>query len=339
MAICSLGLSDPSQTVRRYLSISLRVAIATSALVYLHLSNKLDLSVITFLLKRPQVVVPVLLLLLAVAFLGASRLRFLLGGSNAPVRFRSVLRLTLIGNFFNFSVPGGVGGDVVKTYYFVKQEGLASSAAISSVVVDRFVGISVLVAIGLASLFFSRLGQLLQQGAFRISWPTLVIVFFVGIPLLVWALAYSKRGARTQLFARLPGHWGKRFAEIRDALLDFRHAKAALLLALPHSLGIHLCVIAAFGVLGQALDITQLRWFHYTTLVPLGMLTVALSVAPAGIGVTHLAFYTLFSLVGSQRGADLFSIYLVCQLLAALPGLFFYLMLSPYRASNRSAVS
>lgn len=318
--------------MRPYLLRVLKLVITIAVLAYMVGSSRLDLTRILFLLRRPGVVAQTLFFLLAVAFLGAFRLRMLLGCTGSPVPFRAILQLTFIGNFFNFAVPGGVGGDLAKIYYFVKREGIRSSAAISSVVVDRFVGVSVLVALGVGSLFFSRLGRLLRQGELRTFWQVLVIAFFVGVPLLLWALTYSK--TKTQLISRLPRNWGKRLAEIRDALLGFRHAKPTLLKTVPYSVVIHLCVIACFWMLGQALGMSQLRWFDYTTLVPIGLLTVAFPFAPAGIGVSHLAFFFLFSLVGSQRGADLFSIYLVCQLLAALPGLLLYLSLSPDHASH-----
>ncbi len=203
-------------------------------------------------------------------------------------------------------------------------------------VVDRFVGTSVLIAIGIVSLFLSRLGPLLENGAFRSLWQILLVAYVVAVPLLWWALAHSKTKVGTNLLLRLPGHWGERLADIRDALLNFRHFKAAILLAAVHSVVIHGCVIAAFWVLGRALEI-QLHWLDYATLVPIGLLTVAIPIAPAGIGVSHLAFFTLFSLANSQRGADLFSIFLMSQLLVALPGLFLYLMF--FRNSTPTASS
>lgn len=313
--------------MKLYLRWLLKLAITILVLFYLLATKKLDLSSTLLVLEKVEIVGPVFLLLLTVVVLGALRWRLLLRSSGAAVSLGDILRLTLIGNFFNFTVPGGVGGDLAKTYYVIRRDGIQSAAAISSVVVDRFVGTSVLVGIGVLSLSLSHFGQELQGEALKNFWQTLLLGYAAGVPLLWWALTRSKNKTGTNLFLRLPGNWGMRLMGIRDAMLNFRHFKAAVLLTVLYSLGIHGCVITAFWVLGQAFAGPHVHLLQYAALVPLGLLTMALPIAPAGVGVSHLAFFTLFASVGFQQGADLFSLFLVCQLVMALPGLLFYLLI------------
>jgi glycosyltransferase 2 family protein len=54
--------------------------------------------------------------------------------------------------------------------------------------------------------------------------------------------------------------------------------------------------------------------------VPLALLMTALPLAPGGIGTGHAAFYFFFLELGSEAGADLFTMFLAAQLLIALVG-------------------
>jgi glycosyltransferase 2 family protein len=56
-----------------------------------------------------------------------------------------LLMLLLIGVFFNFFIPGGTGGDVVKIFYLLKEAPGKGAAAVLSVLVDRIVGLFALI--------------------------------------------------------------------------------------------------------------------------------------------------------------------------------------------------
>jgi hypothetical protein len=65
--------------------------------------------------------------------------------------------------------------------------------------------------------------------------------------------------------------------------------------------------------------------YQYFLLVPMGLLTTAIPIAPAGLGVGHVAFAALFSLAGSEHGAEIFTMYVTIQIVINLTGVFFYL--------------
>ena len=60
----------------------------------------------------------------------------------------------------------------------------------------------------------------------------------------------------------------------------------------------------------------------------LGAIRGADSHISRGIGVGHIAFYSLFVMAGSRLGADLFSLFIVIRFISALPGLFYFLLIS-----------
>ena len=61
-------------------------------------------------------------IVICLVMLGLNNWRWflLLRKQGIDMSFSQVFRLTMIGQFFNYMVPGGVGGDVVKGYYLVR---------------------------------------------------------------------------------------------------------------------------------------------------------------------------------------------------------------------------
>jgi len=55
--------------------------------------------------------------------------------------------LFLIGMFYNQFLPGGTGGDIIKSYFLLKETPDKKAGALLAVVFDRFIGLVALVAI------------------------------------------------------------------------------------------------------------------------------------------------------------------------------------------------
>ena len=68
---------------------------------------------------------------------------------------------------------------------------------------------------------------------------------------------------------------------------------------------------------------------HAVSLIPIGLISIAIPIAPSGMGVGHAVFDTLFGYIGVTNGADLFNIYFILVLTVNLMGAIPYL-------SNRS---
>jgi len=66
------------------------------------------------------------------------------------------LKLYFVGIFFNLVMPGGVGGDVIKGYYFVKQNPRARTRAMTTIFMDRLMGLYIMIfmAAGAMTLHF-----------------------------------------------------------------------------------------------------------------------------------------------------------------------------------------
>ena len=64
------------------------------------------------------------------------------------------------------------------------------------------------------------------------------------------------------------------------------------------------------------------------TIFPIGFFTVALPIAPGGLGVGHVAFEELIKLSGSEGGANAFNIYTLTLMFFNLFGCIPYLKMS-----------
>ena len=61
-------------------------------------------------------------------------------------------------------------------------------------------------------------------------------------------------------------------------------------------------------------------------IMPIGLIVVALPIAPGGVGVGHLAFGELYRYVGISEGADIFNLFIIIQLAVYLLGVIPYLL-------------
>src|SRR5262249_32821761 len=86
-------------------------------------------------------------------FVASERFRLLLEAQGISISRFSSLELYLVGTFFNFVVPGGMGGDIIKAYYLHKSHGQEFKTVPYTVIFDRFIGLYVLVLLA----FFSAI--------------------------------------------------------------------------------------------------------------------------------------------------------------------------------------
>src|SRR5437899_6690337 len=84
--------------------------------------------------------------------------------------------LFFVGMFFNQFLPGGTGGDIIKSYLLLKETPGKKAGALLAVLFDRFIGLVALVAITvtLVSLRFDLLAQTHETR--RYLWILLILL-------------------------------------------------------------------------------------------------------------------------------------------------------------------
>jgi hypothetical protein len=65
---------------------------------------------------------------------------------------------------------------------------------------------------------------------------------------------------------------------------------------------------------------------HAFIYIPFGFIAMAIPISPAGFGVGHAIFGTLFSFFGIGKGASLFNLYFICVIFCNLTGVIPYIL-------------
>jgi glycosyltransferase 2 family protein len=209
-------------------------------------------------------------------------------GVNTP--FKDMVRYYLIGMFFNLFAPGTVGGDVSRVYYLVRDENarvqgrsVPTMNAAMSVLMDRAIGMIVLVWLGAAGL--------LLFPSYAVPHSARVATFLLSIGLLAGVLS-------TPLVRwLLPTDTHQFIVKLRLAFSAYRRHWRALVSAAIFSLIIHLVQAWMHVVMGQALDLNVP--FSFAIIVyPLVGTFSAIPISLNGLGLREGGYVVLLSVIG-----------------------------------------
>jgi uncharacterized membrane protein YbhN (UPF0104 family) len=210
------------------------------------------------------------------AFLSTVRWRLLL-----PQGFeiKRLFSLYLIGSFFNNILPGIIGGDAVKAYYLYRDTG-ESGPAIASVFMDRYIGFSAMMVIGITAY---PLGLGYFRGSY-VEWllPLIVLIFIVGSFLVLGV----KIGKGIGILSELYTYFGA-----------YRKQKGVLIRTFSLSLLIQLTGILAVYIISRGLrvDIPLLPLFIF---IPIISSLASLPISISGLGVREASFVLLLGFLG-----------------------------------------
>jgi len=256
--------------------------------------------------SRPLSLVPAAALMLAALLLTIVRWRVLLAMQGVNPGPWQVLRLSFIGFFFSNVIPGSVSGDAVKAYYVAREYG-KTTQAITSVLVDRFIGLytfvlTASVAIGVYWWSGKSPDVFAVPGFVTLCW----VVMGLTAGMTAFSAAVLSRRAKENrsfnwLIGRLPFH--KQVRKLHDAICLYRDKKGALALVLVLSVVAQAPMVLATFVLGRALG-DSLHLGAYFFLTPLGLVVNSIPLLPGGLGTGEAAFALMFRAFGSDLGLE-----------------------------------
>jgi hypothetical protein len=234
-------------------------------------------------------------------------------------RWWRLVALYFVGSFFNLFLPTGFGGDAVKMFELSRDEHKAA-AAISSVLVDRFLGLFVLFALALLALLG---GRELVAPEVRVLIVVVFAVSLIGVILLLqrtWIEAWGRRLGVDRLLGRI-----KILRELYESLHVY--GPAALLRATVASLVFNLILILGYCSLGLAVGIHLPLWYYFLFVPIISVLLLVPSVG--GLGIREGATVFLFSQVesvGRSQALALALAYDMTMLTIGLIGAIIYLV-------------
>ena len=260
-----------------------------------------------------------LLIHLPVALPQALRFKWMLGAQEIRVSYWECLKLTFAGNFLNFATPlGSHAGDVFKAY-FVSLHTTHKTEAVTTVLLDRIIGLTTLLSVVAVITMVSPSDSPLA--AFRL-WVLLAL----GIGVLA-AVVYLSPFARKHLvpytwLSRLP-----RFDQLQriDKTARVLAGKISTLAgAFLLTVFLQAMAIGAYFTVAVALALTANlgNALEYYTYFYMGVLVQTLPGPPQGLGTVELAYRFFLAPFGSpsQIVCMAFAIRVVV-LACALPGL------------------
>ncbi|NUM88528.1 MAG: flippase-like domain-containing protein, partial [Bdellovibrionales bacterium] len=126
-------------------------------------SGRLDLSVVKTGFSQGRAMLSVLALLVLALFIALYRWRLLLKGQGIVFEFGHLLRYSLIGCFFNTTMPGAVSGDIIKAWYVISEnKRFEKTPVLTAILLDRAMGVFGLVTVAFVPLVL-RWGQALEN--------------------------------------------------------------------------------------------------------------------------------------------------------------------------------
>ena len=326
----SLHSAQVKTSGRGWLSAALKLAAALALVAYLIKKEHIAWEPLRASLQEWQLSIPALILLFLTPFGQLWRWQSLLRARQLHLPTLEVFTFLMISKFLNMALPGHIGGDVLRGVFISKRTSELSAAqdssaptagpfaVVPSIFFDRMFGVAALVV-------FCLLGTVGNAYYSVLPWEFVVPVSLTAAFGLVAAFAFLwiayVRAEPPELLARLftKIRMGGIFSEFYRGTHEYvRDAKLLRKIAFISfaSQSLILISLILFGVaLGMDVNLAG-----YLVLVPVGLMLTTIPITPASLGVGQVAFLALFQLAGSPQGANLFTLYMISQVLINLSG-------------------
>lgn len=312
--------------MKKHLMTLLKIIFSTGIVFWLISSGKINLSSLGLLFS-----IKPLIICLALVFVGFllnnQRWRELLRTQNINTTFVSTMKLTMIGVFFNFAMPGGVGGDIIKGYYFVRDNPSAKTAAATSVIFDRIVGLFAMILMAFLAVSFEILTN--RPSSILINIFKLISLLLISV-ILAFVIIFSKKIYNKKIVIKLLDKLPLKIKTIHlyETCHLYGKNKKHLFLGIIYSFmsqgfSIYLLYFCGTIISPDFADLTT-----YFVVAPIAFMATAIPISPAGVGVGQAAFYYLFkqiSQIDSELGATSITALQAFQFLVGLLGAIFYL--------------
>jgi uncharacterized protein (TIRG00374 family) len=255
-------------------------------------------------------------------FISATRWRVLLQAQSVEASTPFLMKSFMVAHFFNNFLPSTVGGDASRAYDSY-QAGRKSGRAVTSVVVDRLLGLQALILFVLVSLPFAR----------HITDRLPLLPLWVGLGgaallALTWAIFLAPSLpilARVQ--SALPGKIGLLVERVLGAFRPYRGRRKVLVKAFGLSILLQANVVLYYILVAWALDLT-VPAHSFFLIIPLALFVMMLPISINGIGLREnvlASFLAVYGITSSEAIAYAWLVYLGGLILGLLGGVVYAL--------------
>lgn len=322
--------------IKKTITLGLKFGFAFGLVFWLFRSGKLDLSMVGESFKNPVNWFIACTLGFCNILVTSQRWKHIVETNlSHKLPFLPYLKLTWIGALFSTVLPGAVSGDFIKMIYARKLDtSLTKSFLLMSVLIDRILGlVGLVVLMGAMSLInYSDLVTISPAVKKMVHFNFLV---FAGALFFVVGMFIPEKFQNKflELNAKIPklGLWINKI--FSNTWLIGKNKKVVL-----YVIGLSIITqsfnITAFWFLTKPFYGTDLSLSHVFSFVPIGQISVAIPITPAGLGVGHAVYDTLFGYFNVQKGASLFNLFFILTVCMNCLGIIPYLF-SDMKISNK----
>lgn len=304
----------------------LKILFSAGIIYWLVQSGKLNFSALRNLLT-PGIILMSAAIILMNGLLTSERWRMLIKSQGINAKAWPTFKLTFIGQFFNFAMPGGVGGDVIKAYYFTRDNPGTKVVAVTSVLMDRVLGLYAMILMALIVMIYDFQHVNSVSTLMTLFWfiSVLFAVFSVAL-VLVFSTKIYDTGVLKRVIRKLP--LAEKLMKLYESLHLYGNHLPRITQVIVLSLLSQSAAILFLYMVGMVSGYSDIPAKTYFLVAPLGFMATAIPISPAGVGVGQAAFYFLFNVYTGQStevGPTTITAFQVASFLVSLLGAFFYM--------------
>lgn len=274
---------------RKQLLNIVKIVVSVSLLTFIF--SSIDLQALLDVMRgaNPAWLAAALIMMLIGIVVRALRWQILLKAIGVSVPLAELTAIYFIGFLFNNILPSGLGGDAVRMVE-LNRHSQRGSDAVTSVVVDRFLGLSALQAIALVALVANR-------GAIPAGVAYFTVAIFLGGLVIGYLLInqalYLKLRQQIKLFRRITDI--KMVGSLFESFQ--RYPLAALGRAYLVALLFNMTLILMYAFIGLSLN-APVSLTQYAVITPITSLLLLVPISFAGLGVREESFRQLYGQIG-----------------------------------------
>lgn len=296
-----------------------KYVVGISLIVWMVWTGKVDLRVLATL--PASLLGEALVLTLLLTLLGALRVRYILRQQGISTGVWQCFLYNCAGILYSSFLPGGISGDAVRAYLFMKAVPNHRLAILGAMVLDRVLGLVSMVFLGFIAACYMAINVAFIR-PYLLGFGAIFFSLIGGVALLHF-IGGRHRHEETAAEGLAERVWVKVTKTIASLRIHEYRARVLTFVVL-QSMVIHLLAVALIYICslhsGSGLDF--LRVFVAT---PIGLLINAIPLSPGGLGIGENAFEILYRMIGGANGATSFLLARVFLYSPALIGLVYVL--------------
>lgn len=297
----------------------IKYVIGISLIVWMVATGKVDLSVLGTL--PATLLVEALALTFASTLLAAVRVRYVLAKQGIQTGVWQCFLYNSAGILYSAFLPGGISGDAVRAYLFMKAVPHHRLAILGAMVLDRVLGLVSMVFLGLIAAFYMAINVALIR-PYLVGFTAIFLALIGGVALLHFIGGRHRHDA-----VEREGFVGALWAKVKRIVASLRiheYPAGVLAFVVLQSMAIHLLAVGVI-YLCSVHTRSGLDFLRVFVATPIGLLVNAVPLSPGGLGIGENAFELLYRTIGGANGGTSFLLARVFLYSPALVGLVYVL--------------